>query len=91
MFTLTLDAELRDQFMAEAEAKRLPASEIVRDLMRDFVRRQREARGHDLWFVGEVEVGVREADDPSVVWLGHEDVASTWRQQRAGLAGKRGV
>jgi predicted transcriptional regulator len=90
MFTLALDAELRDQFVAEAEATHQPASQIVREFMRDFVSRQREARAHDTWFSGEVEAAVREADDPDVARLGHEDVASTWRAQRAGMAGRAG-
>ncbi len=85
-FTLALDVELRDQFVAEAEATHQPASQIVREFMRDFVSRQREARAHDTWFSGEVEAAVREADDPGVARLGHEGVASMWRQQRAKLA-----
>ena len=89
-FTLALDAELRDQFVAEAEATHQPASQIVREFMRDFVSRQREARAHDTWFFGEVEAAVREADDSGVVRLGHEDVVSVWRQQRAKLAGRVG-
>lgn len=88
MFTLALDAELRDQFVAEATHQ--PASQIVREFMRDFVSRQREARAHDTWFSGEVEAAVREADDPCVARLGHEDVISVWRQQRAKLAGRAG-
>jgi len=47
VFTMKLEVELRDEFMAEAEAARRPASQILRELMRDFVRRQREAREHD--------------------------------------------
>ena len=90
MFTLTLDAELRDQFMAEAEATDRPASQIVREFMRDFVSRQREVRAHDAWFTDEIKAGLLEAGDPDVVRLGHEDVASSWREQRAELAGRMG-
>ena len=45
VFTMKLEPQLRDAFIAEAEAAHRPVSQIVRDLMRDFVRRQREARG----------------------------------------------
>jgi len=86
MFTLKLEAELRDQFMAEAEATHRPASQLVREFMRDFVRQQREGREHDAWFRAEVERGMREADDPKVTRISHEDVASDWRRQRADLA-----
>jgi predicted transcriptional regulator len=92
MFTLKLEPELRDQFMAEAAATDRPASQIVREFMRDFIKRQREAREHDAWFRGEVEQGMREANDTSVRRIPHEEVASNWRRQRAALvkgAGER--
>jgi hypothetical protein len=47
VFTMKLEAELRDAFMAEAAAAHRPASQVLRELMRDFVRRQREAREQD--------------------------------------------
>ena len=56
VFTLKLEPELRDEFMAEAEAAHRPASQIVRELMRDFVRRQREARDHDAFLKGKVDL-----------------------------------
>jgi hypothetical protein len=50
VFTVKLETELRDEFMAEAAAAHRPASQIVRDFMRDFIRHQREARDHGAWF-----------------------------------------
>ena len=47
VFTMKLEPELRDEFMAEAEASHRPASQVVRELMREFVQRQREAREYD--------------------------------------------
>ena len=47
VFTVKLEPELRDAFAAEAEAADRPASQIVREFMREFVQRQREAREHD--------------------------------------------
>ena len=46
-FTMKLEPELRDQFMAEAEAAHRPASQVVRELMREFVQRQRQTREYD--------------------------------------------
>jgi hypothetical protein len=61
VFTLKLESELRDAFAAEAAASHRAASDLVRTFMREFVRRQREAREHDAWF----RAKVREAlDDP---------------------------
>lgn len=44
VFTLKLEPELRAAFIAEAEAAHRPASQVVRELMREFIERQREAR-----------------------------------------------
>jgi len=41
VFTMKLEPELRDAFMAEAQASHRPASQVVRELMREFVDRQR--------------------------------------------------
>ena len=47
VFTMKLGSELRADFMAAAEAVHRPASQIVRELMREFVKRQREEREYD--------------------------------------------
>ncbi|MBW8882798.1 MAG: antitoxin of toxin-antitoxin stability system, partial [Asticcacaulis sp.] len=44
VFTFKLEADLRDAFMAEAEAVHRPASQLVREFIRDFVKRQQEER-----------------------------------------------
>ncbi|WIM09188.1 antitoxin of toxin-antitoxin stability system [Enhydrobacter sp.] len=55
VFTMKLESELRDAFMAEAEAAHRPASQVVRELMRDFVRQQRETREYDKFLRRKVE------------------------------------
>jgi predicted transcriptional regulator len=55
VFTVKLEPELRDAFMAEAEDTHRPASHLVREFMRDFVRHQREARERDAWFRAKVQ------------------------------------
>ena len=47
VFTLKLESELRASFMAETEATHRPASQVMRELMREFVQRQQEAREYD--------------------------------------------
>jgi predicted transcriptional regulator len=54
---LKLEAELRDEFMAEAEAAHQPASQVARQLFREYVRRQREARDYDNFLRQKVEAG----------------------------------
>lgn len=56
VFTMKLEPELRDAFVAEAEAAHRPASQVVRELMREFVQRQREAREHDTFLRRKVEL-----------------------------------
>ena len=56
VFTMKLEPDLRDAFMAEAEAAHRPASQVVRELMREFVQRQREARAYDEFLRRKVEV-----------------------------------
>lgn len=83
VLSVEVDAELRDQFMAEAEAVDQSAAQVLGELMREFIERRRQARDHDAWFRAEVEQGLREADDPSTVMIEHDDVVEGWRRQRA--------
>lgn len=55
VFTMKLEPELRAEFMAEAEAAHRPASQVLRELMREFVQRQREAREYDKFLHRKVE------------------------------------
>ena len=57
VFTMKLESELREQFMAEAEASHRPASQILRDLMREYIDRQRQARAYDSFLATKVEAG----------------------------------
>jgi predicted transcriptional regulator len=59
VFTMKLEPELRDEFMAEAEAAHRPASQIVRELMREYVQRQREAREYEAFLRGKVDTARR--------------------------------
>lgn len=55
VFTMKLEPELRDAFMAEAEASHRPASQVVRELMREFIERQRQAREYDAFLRAKVD------------------------------------
>jgi len=82
VFTMKIEPELRDAFMAEAAASHRPASQIVREAMRDFIDQQKKQREYDSWFIAEVEEGLREADDPDTVWIPHEEVKANMEAQR---------
>ncbi|MBY5943576.1 antitoxin of toxin-antitoxin stability system [Halomonas sp. DP5N14-9] len=55
VFTMKLEAELHEAFMAEAAAVHRPASQVARELMRDFIERQRQVREHDDFLRSKVE------------------------------------
>ena len=55
VFTMKLEPELRDEFMAAADAAHRPASQVVRELMREFVQRQREARDYHAFLQRKVD------------------------------------
>ena len=77
--TLTLDPDLLDSFVAEADAAMRPADDVLRDLVRDFVDRRRSARD------AEIDQALREADDPRTVFVSDEEVEAEWLRERAQL------
>jgi len=56
VFTMKLEPELRDAFLAEAEADHRPASQIVRELMRTYIQRRREEREYEEFLHRKVQV-----------------------------------
>lgn len=88
VFTMKLEPQLRADFMAAAEASHRPASQIIRELMRDFVQRQREANEYEAFMRGKV-AGAREqilAGD----YASADDVEARFAARRAQLASKAG-
>ncbi|MDP1527469.1 MAG: antitoxin of toxin-antitoxin stability system [Rhodocyclaceae bacterium] len=57
VFTMKLEPELRAAFMAEAQACDRPASQVLRELMREFVERQRHSREYDQYLRRKVDAG----------------------------------
>jgi predicted transcriptional regulator len=88
VFTMKLEPELRAAFMAEAEASHRPASQIMRELMRDFVKRQRESREYDEFLRGKVADAreqVRTGD-----YLSATDIEARFAERRAQLQASLG-
>ena len=56
VFTMKLESELREAFLDEAKASHRPASQILRELMREFVKSQREEREYKEFLRRKVEV-----------------------------------
>ena len=62
VFTMKLEPELRDAFMAEAAADDRPAAQVVRELMRDYINRRRHAREYDNYLRRKVEIARAQRD-----------------------------
>lgn len=56
VFTMKLESELRAEFMAEAEAVQRPASQVLRELMREFVLRQKNTREYNGFLQYKVDI-----------------------------------
>ena len=55
VFTMKLEPELRDQLMSEAALEDRSASQIVRELMRDYISQRKHAREYDEFLRHKVE------------------------------------
>jgi predicted transcriptional regulator len=84
VFTMKLEPELRAEFMAEAEAVHRPASQVLRELMREFVQRQREAREYDEFLSRKVEAG--RASMRAGVGHSNDEVEAIFAARRAAVA-----
>lgn len=52
------------------------------------LRRAHEAAAHDKWFREQVDIALREADDPNTVWVSNDDAKKEWAKKRAELAAR---
>ncbi len=74
-FTFRVDQELKKAFTEAARTNDRPGSQLLRDFMRDYV----ECAEHDAWFRAEVKQSLKEADDPNVELVPHEEVVQKWK------------
>ena len=88
VFTMKLESELRDAFVAEAAAMDRPASQIVREMMREFVQRQKDERDYAEFLRLKVQVARAQIEAGNRV--SHEDVAAEVTARRAALLRRSG-
>lgn len=88
VFTMKLEPELRAEFMAAAEAAHRPASQILRELMREFVQRQREAREYDEFLRQKVERAREQMRNGQ--YHSNEEVEAEFAARRARLLARTG-
>lgn len=88
VFTLKLEPELRAEFMAAAEASHRPASQILRELMRDFVKRQRQEREYGEFLQSKISDAREQVRGGE--YAGAEEVEARFAARRAQLLAKAG-
>lgn len=84
VFTMKLESDLRADFIAEAEASHRPASQIVRDLMRDYVQQQRERRDYKTFLQRKVDIA--RASVQNGQGRSNEEVEAEFSVRRARIA-----
>lgn len=87
VFTMKLESTLREDFVAAAKASDRPASQVLRELMREYIRRQNESRAYDTYLAQKVERGRHNIRAGDVV--SNEEVEAQFAARRARLAGKK--
>jgi len=81
-FTFRVEEDLKTAFSSAAKAHDRSGAQLLRDFMREYVRRQEEVVAHDAWFRREVQAGIDAANAGDV--LSAEEVeaeAATWREE----------
>ncbi len=84
IFTMKLEPDLHAAFMAEAAASHRPASQVARELMREFVRQQREERDHAAFL--ERKVAVARGSVEAGRGRANHAVEADFAARRAGIA-----
>ncbi len=84
VFTMKLEPDLREAFMHEAQASHRPASQILRELMREFVQRQRHAREYEEFLTRKVQTA--RTSMQAGVGISNDDVEAQFAARRAQVA-----
>lgn len=88
VFTMKLEPELRSEFMAAAQASHRPASQILRELMREFVQRQQQAREYDDFLRNKVEEARTQIQ--AGLHQSNEEVSAEFAAKRTALLARLG-
>ncbi len=79
-FTFRVEEELKESFTTAAKARDRTGAQLLRDFMRDVVKKQHEAADHDLWFRQQVLNGLDSANSGNLVAA--EDVEAEFTKRR---------
>ncbi|KEY57016.1 CopG family ribbon-helix-helix protein [Serratia sp. DD3] len=57
VFTMKIEPELRSEFMAATNAIHRPASQVMRELMREFIKKQKDMQEYNQFLQAKVDAG----------------------------------
>ena len=77
-FTFRVDESLKQEFSSFAKEIDRSGAQLLRDFMRDFVKKQQEAASYDVWFQQQVQIGLDQANAGNLI--SHEDVEGNSQQ-----------
>lgn len=83
VFTMKLEPELRESFMAEAASEDRPASQVMRELMRGYIEQRRQAREYDDYLREKVEAG--RVSMRAGLGRSNDDVEATFAAKRSAV------
>jgi len=69
-FTFRVEEELEENFASAAKASDRTGAQLLRDFMREFVKKQQDAAEHGAWFHRQVQVGLDSANAGNLVLAG---------------------
>ena len=80
-FTFRVDEALKSEFANAAKANDRNSAQLLRDFMRDFVRRQQEVAEYDTWFHAKVQKSLQSANAGKLVPA--DEVEAKFAERRA--------
>ena len=80
-FTFRVEEDLKENFASVAKSMNRTGAQLLRDCMRDLVRRQQEPEEHDAWFREQVRTGLDSANAGKLE--PHEKVEEKFASRRA--------
>lgn len=86
VFTMKLESSLREGFVAAAKAAHRPASQVMRELMREYIQREEQKQAYDVYLAQKVENGRQNIHEGRS--LSDDEVEAQFAARRANLAGK---
>ncbi len=85
-FTFRVDEELKAKFALAAKSMDRSGAQLLRDYMREIVRREKEAEDYDAWFREQVAEGLKSTREGNVI--SNQEVESIFAKRRDALRRK---